>query len=367
MALTDNMKLNLPVPSATPGPTYASEIVTAFEAVDEHDHTTDKGVKVPSAGLNVNDDIPCNDHNLTDARTVRFHNQVAALALSTDLGCLYEAGGDLYWNSGAGDIVRLTSGPALDAASIGAIGGDYGTSSASLFYTTASKTFTFESDTLKPAAIDAGPLTIREIATSAKGITIESPATLAADYGLTLPAGLPASTKFLTLSAAGLIAAGPDVPIVIDTTNLADGAVTQAKRAALGQQVSASCGGFSTTSGSYVDVTNLSVTITTTGRPVLVKIQNDSANYGAITARSASPSYLADVWIRILRDSVVISEQYIGVSINPAHAQDYIHAAADFTHVDVVVAGTYVYKVQIRKASSDYVALTNAKLMAFEL
>jgi hypothetical protein len=205
MALTDNMKLDLPVPSTTPGPTYASEIVTAFGDVDEHNHTTDHGVKVPSAGLNVNDDVPCNDHNLTDARTVRFHNQAAALALATDLGCLYEAGGDLYWNSGAGDQVRLTSGPALDAASIGAIGGDYGTSTASLYYTTASKTFTFESDTLKAAAIDAGPLTIREIATSAKGITIESPDSLAADYGLTLPAELPASTRILTLSAAGVV------------------------------------------------------------------------------------------------------------------------------------------------------------------
>jgi hypothetical protein len=291
MALTDNMKLNLPVPSATPGPTYASEIVTAFESVDEHNHTTDKGVKVPSSGLNVNDDVPCNDHNLTDARTVRFHNQAASLALATDLGCLYEAGGDLYWNSGAGDIVRLTSGPALDAASIGAIGGDYGTSSASLFYTTASKTFTFESDTLKPAAIDAGPLTIREIATSAKGITIESPDSLAADYGLTLPAGLPAATKPLTVTAAGLILADGVIPTPVAATDAANKAFVDARKIDLCAHM-ASGGGIVDQRGPLAIT---SVAHSTTGRYLLNGPFIEAYDIGLVSLSGGTPGFIEAV------------------------------------------------------------------------
>jgi hypothetical protein len=63
---------------------------------------------------------------------------------------------------------------------------------------------------------------------------------------------------------------------------MADGFVNQAKRANLGQQISASCGTFNTTSSANVDIPNLAVTITTTGRPVYVGIQPDgNVNNGA--------------------------------------------------------------------------------------
>lgn len=57
----------------------------------------------------------------------------------------------------------------------------------------------------------------------------------------------------------------------IATGDVADGAITPAKLSSLGQQVSSSIGnGFLTSSSSYVDATNLSVSVTTTGRPVMI-------------------------------------------------------------------------------------------------
>ena len=332
MALTDNMRLDLPVPSTTPGPGYATQLVTALTAIDAHDHTTDKGVKIPSSALNINADVECNNNDLKEVRSVRMENHAVALGESTDLGCVYEAGGDLYWNSGAGDQVRITSGPALDASSIGAIGGDYGTSTASLYYTAASKTFTFESDTSESAAIDCGPVTIRELAVaSAKGITIESPTSLAADYGLELPDELPSVTKVLTLDSAGKIAGGRNV--------------------AVGQQVSDSSGAFSTASGTYVNVTNLSVTITTTGRPVMLMLMSAGSPVGyMMTAGDFG-------YLNLMRDTTQIAELLVE-SGNPL----------PFTsvHLDVVAAGSYTYKVQA-KTDGTLIGIYAMKLVAFEL
>ena len=50
-------------------------------------------------------------------------------------------------------------------------------------------------------------------------------------------------------------------------------ALTRSSLPAVGQQVSSACGSFTTISATPVDVTNLTVTITTTGRPVLLMVE----------------------------------------------------------------------------------------------
>ena len=58
----------------------------------------------------------------------------------------------------------------------------------------------------------------------------------------------------------------------VTTGKIAANAVTRAKMEAVGQQISSSSGVFATSSTSFVDVTNLSVSITVTGRPVRVEL-----------------------------------------------------------------------------------------------
>jgi hypothetical protein len=47
---TANMNLSLPTVSVTIGPTWATQLNTALETVDVHDHTSGKGVQVPLPG-----------------------------------------------------------------------------------------------------------------------------------------------------------------------------------------------------------------------------------------------------------------------------------------------------------------------------
>lgn len=140
--------------------------------------------------------------------------------------------------------------------------------------------------------------------------------------------------------------------------SIKDGGVTQVKRAALGQQVSSSCGVFSTTSGSFVSVTNLTVTITTSGRPLFIGLIPDgSVNFSNASAPSAASGF--DYRFRNTTSSVNISLGQLAPSAWPVSA---------FSTVYPVTAGTYVITFDI--ASDDGIHTSNisyAKLIAYEL
>lgn len=231
MSTTPNMDLILPTVSETAGPDYATEVNTAFETVDSHDHTTDKGVQVPAAGINIDSDLTFNNFNATDFKSVRFRNQSVALGGATDVGCMYEAGGNLFYNDLTGTQIQLTAGGALNAASIGGIGGDYSTSTASVYYQSIDSTYYFTSNTNTPATVNIGSAIIREPAVSSNGITIKSAASLGASYDLTLPSATPASTRILSMTSSGTVAAGTAGTVV--AADLANSSVTTAKIADL--------------------------------------------------------------------------------------------------------------------------------------
>lgn len=165
--------------------------------------------------------------------------------------------------------------------------------------------------------------------------------------------------------ATGEIATAKLADSAVTTAKINDGAITQAKRAALGQQISSSSSGsFSTTNTSYVDVTNLSVSITTTGRPVFLALVNDSSTDGAFVSVTAG-GFLALAKLIFVRGSTTISTHFFGLE---ATAGIIVYGAiSQFVHVDMPSAGTYTYKVQISTNIGDQIELWNAKLIAFEL
>jgi hypothetical protein len=135
----------------------------------------------------------------------------------------------------------------------------------------------------------------------------------------------------------------------VTTAKLAAGSVTRAKLESVGQQISASCGAYSTSSASYVDVSNLTVTITTTGRPVYLALQSDgSGNNARMTASPGLFTY------RFMRDATEVSQHGI------------FNAGAIMAHIDTPAAGTYVYKLQA-KSTSGSGGIEYYKLIAFEL
>lgn len=142
----------------------------------------------------------------------------------------------------------------------------------------------------------------------------------------------------------------------VTTAKINDGAVTQAKRAALGQQISATSGaGFTTGSTSLTDVTNLSVSITTTGRPVLLLVQPDGGSAVPAFCTTSNSVLMSVAFVRDATTIAVLGQQSVNTFAPPIY-------------VDVPSAGTYTYKVQIKTASgATPAAATNVKLVAFEL
>jgi hypothetical protein len=211
--ITPNMSLRLPTPGITKplgvapaGESWMELQNTALSALDSHNHSPGKGIMVPSSGINVNAPLPFNSQDATGLRSARFSDRGVALGTPSDVGCIYLAGGELYFNSGSGAQIQITSGGALNAASIGAIGGDYATSGASESYSSVAKLFSFESAAGVKAGVAAGPIQIVEPVSGGKKVTLRVPTGLGADYQLTLPTALPASTKPLTIDSSGQIA-----------------------------------------------------------------------------------------------------------------------------------------------------------------
>jgi hypothetical protein len=130
---TPYMLLELPVvgPSGQLGPTWATNLNTALTSVDSHDHTTGKGVKITPSAININQNLTIGSYSLTDVKSLVTTNQSSVSTLQA----LYSKGSsaDLYWNDASGNIVRLTSGGAVNVSGAGNISG-MGSTTAALTY-----------------------------------------------------------------------------------------------------------------------------------------------------------------------------------------------------------------------------------------
>lgn len=153
----------------------------------------------------------------------------------------------------------------------------------------------------------------------------------------------------------------------VTTSKIDDAAVTQSKRAALGQQTSTSSGTFSTASTSLVDVTNLSVSITTTGRPVFIGLISDGVgSTGYVVSDTTSGTGTSSNFC-ILRGAAVISTHSVGLNGAAATRHAAFVPPGGVWTIDVPAAGTYTYKVQAKCISADTAGAFYCKLIAYEL
>lgn len=193
-----NMGMPIPGVGSTAAPTWASDLNASLNIIDTHDHTVGKGVAITPSGININADLAYNGNSFNTLKKAAFTSQSAAI---TGTNFLTFVSGNLYVNDGSGNQIPITSagGVAGSPGSIGSLA-----SPAAATYSAGSKLFTWTADTNKSAAMDNGAVTIRETnVASAKGVTLASPSSLAADYQITLPTALPASTQALNISSSG--------------------------------------------------------------------------------------------------------------------------------------------------------------------
>ncbi len=198
-----NMNLPVPVVGVEAGPQFATDINSCMTLIDAHNHAPGSGIQIDPTGLNINADLEMNSNNLIGTRTTRLVSQTAPLALPTDLSCIYSVSGDLYFNDGLGNQVRLTQNGSIVGTS-GSISGLVSPASAS--YVSANSTFVWQSDTNVPANMDCGAVILRKVSASSPGITLRPPTAIASDYEVVLPP-LPGSTSFLAIDSSGNISA----------------------------------------------------------------------------------------------------------------------------------------------------------------
>lgn len=400
---TPLMNLNLPTVSVTLGPQWASLINAALETIDSHDHTSGNGSLIPTAALNINSDLDFGANNATSIKSVRMSTQGAALAGANDKECIYSVGGALYYNNASGVAVQITSGTGLNLASVGTIGGDYGGVgvTASVTYNNTSKAYSFLQAPSATAKMAMGDILLYESNTASNAVTLKSPSALASAYDLTMFASLPASSKIVRMTSAGVLQndldtdnttleiAGSSVRIKdlgvttakiadsnVTTAKIADNNVTTAKIANLNVTdakisslsvskltrtfvTTTSSGAFNTTSTSYVTVTNQSVsfTVTNAGQGIVV-----------FSFFSDSVSFIQgnNLQIRIYNntDGVTLSESFHSTTAGVLLS---IPMTSLTTSNSAITNGTKNFIVQIKSNDGSNANITNMRMTVYQV
>jgi hypothetical protein len=204
MANSPNMGLSVLIPGTTTGPGWATSLESDKLLIDSHTHVAGQGVQVPSAGLNINANLPFGGNAPTGVGYVGL--QAGSLQSGVLLNAILQSGSNLYWNNGSGQPVQITSAGSLAASTIGGITGLSGTTAA-LTYSAALQLFIATSNTNLSAGWDGADITVRpRNVVSAQGVKIQAPTTLASSYTTTLPPALPLSTVG---TGSGILLVGP--------------------------------------------------------------------------------------------------------------------------------------------------------------
>lgn len=128
-----------------------------------------------------------------------------------------------------------------------------------------------------------------------------------------------------------------------------------------GIALSGTSGGANTSSTSFVDVPNLSCTLTCSGGPILLQLVPDgNTSHNEANLRSFDNSRLV---FRLVRDnSVILGEQTVGLD---STLQQIVPVGAAFA-LDVPPAGEHIYTLQFKTGISGNVSINYCKLMAYE-
>lgn len=233
MPTTTNMSLVLPTEGGS-ADVWDTLLNAALTLVDEHDHTTGKGVKVPSAALKINADVSWSfsgtRYAITDLKAVDFQPQ-AASAVSSYSSALFANSDDsnnLYYRNSAGTNVKITDGSTLNVSIVGGIGGDYTSIGALLDYDDATDTYRFRQETSASvrqfAKLSCANVQLFEyLAAGASpvptnSVRLASPAALAASYTLTFPAAVPGAQALVQVSTAGVLSFSNTIAQAITAT-----------------------------------------------------------------------------------------------------------------------------------------------------
>ena len=199
---TTNMSLVLPTPGQQLGPTWATNLNTAFNLIDEHDHTSGKGKKIGVAAITIDGDVDFKPsttaYPVANLSYLTFTNQSTLYADTLNFRLFSGlVDGDLYWNDGADRQVQITSGGGVNASGVQA------------------NRFALETSEI------TGTDTISEAA--GKSVYLSNSGTA---YALTLPVADSTAGRFYVIKDISGGAASNNITVTAQSTNFIDGAAT---------------------------------------------------------------------------------------------------------------------------------------------
>lgn len=358
--ISPNMNLIIPTVGVEAGPLYATDIDNSLTIIDQHNHSSGSGVQITPSGLNISSDLTFLDNNATFVRSIRFQPQVAALpGVAPDLTALYVSGSDLYYNDAVGNQVRITQSGSVTGAAGTITGLPNGTASASY----AAGVFTFQGATATAANMDFASAVLRNSTASSFGLTLSPPNALANDYTLTLPA-LPVALASMTLDTSGNMGTLTFDQVGQQMTSVGANAIgSQINSSAAANPIAAartrsvstsvglggvasggSTGTFSTSTQSTWITAGGTITIQTSGRPVQLSLNIDSAAISGVAGGVQFSSGNTGFSFRWLKNGATSTgEQTLPLSTTTSGAWPL----GSFGVIDYPNAGTFTYEFQI--------------------
>jgi hypothetical protein len=398
--ITPNMNLILPTPGQEPGPQYAFDQNQSGTITDAHNHSPGSGVQINPSGLNISTNLSFQNNSPTDVGSVVFSNPGPNSNLTTLYTNSQSGGGvtDLFYNDGAGNVIALTKAGEVNATIASLPGESY-----------AGGTFTWKqgNGSTTPANFDIGSVTIRpNVAATTNGVVLGPPSSISSQYNIQLPT-VPIATSFLQIDPSGNMAPSVAVTGGITSTNitpggivgssLANGTITNVQiasetiiqslleprptnnPASAGQIALSSPFTFSTSVFSSAQtVTGASVTITTTGRPVIMCLQADPTLVGTTTgqismANNSSANLLCTFYaLNITYGSS--SHVILGSTPTATSGNQIFYSPSEIYFFDYSITGspgTYTYELEVQPspggAGAITVTLSNCVMVAYEI
>lgn len=345
-----NMQLPVPVVGVDPGPDWATQINNCLALIDSHTHVTGQGVAITPSGLDINTDLSFAGNNLTLVRSTRFQNQATTLSGVSDLNCVYSSGtgGDLYYNDGSGNKIRLTQSGSI-VGTTGSIGGLV--SPASATYVPASQTFVWQSAANTAANLDCGSVILRNITASSYGLTLAPPSSLGLNYTITLPAIPAASGNFLTIDTSGNISSNVKIDgvtllntsntIAVQASQLVDNSTT----AASSNLIIVKSGGITSTQLAANSVTTTAITdanVTTAKLDATVQgnIAKAWVNYNQTSTSGTYTQSGTTVTASITSHGLVVGQKFYIIIQSGTGVSGYYTVATATTNAFTYTAGT---------------------------
>jgi hypothetical protein len=374
-SLTPNMSLVVPTVGQDPGPDWANNINADLGILDQHNHSSGQGVQITPNGLNINADLPINSNNLTLVNTMRFNNLSGSLAgIAPNLGVIYEAVNELYYNDGVGNVVQLTKAGSVNSTSSGI---SSGTATASFV----GGVLVVDANVNTPANVQGASFLFGNNISGSNYLTLEPPSAMASSYTATLPPiNSSGSTAFMTYDTSNNMGVGPALTGGITSTNIAAGAITQSLLAPKTTGTTVGAGGIAITpvtngafnSPSFVVITATPATITTTGRPVWVSLNVIPGMVGQIfTSDATTDSNTAEILFFNQTTSSFSCTFVVGSqALTYAGGNRSYSPAGAFSFLDTSIngiPGTYAYNLYMLTNSGVNLTFSNINLVVYEI